>query len=95
MDALVVNVIWDSAYGAPESDTEVGLTPQVGGLTALCGLDVMPHDRFTVPENPPAENANTSVFNGVPATTVCVAAGPDTLNAGNITETAVLPLLLV
>lgn len=89
------NVIWDSAKGAPESDTEVGLTLHVGGLTALCGLAVMAHDRFTVPENPSAAIANTFVLNGVPATTVCVAAGPATLNAGNITETTVLPLLLV
>jgi hypothetical protein len=95
VDALVPNVIWDSANGAPESDTEVGLTLQVGGLTALCGLDVMAHDRFTVPENPPEPNANTVVLNGVPATTVWVAAGPPTLNAGNATESTVLPLLLV
>jgi hypothetical protein len=95
VDALVPNVIWDSANGAPASDTEVGLTLQVGGLTALCGLDVMAHDRFTVPENPPASIANTFAFNEVPAATVCVANGPATLNAGNITETTVLPLLLV
>ena len=95
MDALVPNVIWDSANGAPASDTEVGLTLQVGALTALCGLDVMAHDRFTVPENPLAAIANTFVLNGVPAATVCVAAGPATLNAGNVTESTVLPLLVV
>ena len=95
MDGLVPNVISDSPNGTPESDTEVGLTLQVGGLTGFCGLDVMAHDRFTVAENPPAGIANTVVFNGVPAATVCVADGPATLNDGNITESTVLPLLPV
>lgn len=57
-------------------DTEIGLRPQVGGLMAPAGLDVMAHVKATIPENPFVGVTTMVVVFPVETPATTVRAGP-------------------